>query len=604
MARYADTAKEQIRDAVDFERLVGARTDLRRASPSRLTGLCPFHDERTPSFSVDPVKKVFYCFGCGAAGDVYEFVMRTESLGFTEALEVLAERTGIVLEREDEDPAAAARRQRRDRLLELLDRATTFYQRALWESAEAAPAREHLAARGLLEETARRFRVGYAPSAWDRLLTASQRAGFTPADLLETGLAQRSRSEAGAIYDRFRRRLMFPLADVRGRTIGFGARALGEDEQPKYLNSSDGPLYHKRRQLFGLHLARAAAALAGRVVLAEGYTDVLALNQAGIEHAVASMGTALTEEQLGELRRLVGSGTLVLCQDADSAGEKAIVASAELAARHNLALEVVELPRGSDPADIVQRDGDAAMRELLEHAVPFARSRVERVLAGAELGSAAGRDSALAELASTIGALAPGALREDLLRTVADRLALSPELVASIVARAGGRGRSADAGSASGRYRPRPMEAPALGGEVLARREETERAFLAFCVAVPDAGREALARVSLEQHFVSPLVRRAAEHLRDHLANPLADLPTDDAELARLMAELVVRAGDEEMTEAGLQVELLQLEKGRLEREIAAAQSAGLLVGELAAQRSKVNEEAAIVRLSERGWGR
>ena len=194
MARYADTAKEQIRDAGDFERLVGARTDLRRASPSRLTGLCPFHDERTPSFSVDPVKKVFYCFGCGAAGDVYEFVMRTESLGFTEALEVLAERTGIVLEREDEDPAAAARRQRRDRLLELLDRATTFYERALWESAEAAPAREHLAARGLLEETARRFRVGYAPSAWDRLLTASQRAGFTPADLLETGLAQRSRS--------------------------------------------------------------------------------------------------------------------------------------------------------------------------------------------------------------------------------------------------------------------------------------------------------------------------------------------------------------------------------------------------------------------------
>ncbi|PZR66600.1 MAG: DNA primase [Solirubrobacterales bacterium] len=618
MARYADAAKEQVRDAVDFERLVGAHTDLRRAGPARLTGLCPFHDERTPSFSVDPVKKVFFCFGCGAAGDVYEFVMRTENVGFPEALELLADRTGVTLEREDEDPAAAERRRVRERLLELLERSTAYYERALWESEEARPARAHLAERGLEEATARRFRVGYAPSAWDRILTASRRAGFTPAELLGSGLAQRSSREQGRILDRFRRRLMFPLADGRGRVIGFGARALGADQQPKYLNSPEGPVYHKGRQLFGLHLARPAAARNRSVLLVEGYTDVLALNQAGIEHVVAAMGTALTEEQIAELRRLVGSGgssaqrgTVRLCLDADAAGEQAMVRTAALAARQGVALEVVPLPQGSDPAELVLGDGTAAISELIAGAIPFARFRVDRVLDGADLGTAAGRDHALAELAATIGVLAPGALREELLRTVADRLSLSPELVASIVARAkegadaGAVGDGVGAGARAGRRAPgpRPMSGAVLGREVLGRREETERAFLAFCVAVPDAGREALSKVSVERHFVSPLVRRAAVHLRGHLHNPLADLPNEDPDLARLMAELVVRAGDQGMTEAGLQVELLQLERARLEREIAAAQTAGLLVGELAAERSKVNDELdrAVERAGEAG---
>ena len=654
MPRYADDAKEQVRDVVDFERLVGAHTDLRRAGVNRLTGLCPFHDERTPSFGIDPQKKVFYCFGCGAAGDVFEFAMRTEGVGFVEALETLAERAGITLERQDEDPAAAARRRERERLMELLARASAYYQRALWESEEGKKGRDHLAGRGLEEAVARRFGVGYAPSAWDTITVASQRAGFSPAEIHASGLGQHPREGAG-LYDRFRRRLMFPLADARGRVIGFGARALGADQQPKYLNSPEGPVYHKGRQLFGLHLARPAAAQTASVVLAEGYTDVLALHQAGIEHAVAAMGTALTEDQVGELARMVGSGTLRLCLDADAAGQQAMLRSAALAARRRLAVEVVPLPPGSDPADLVEAEGAEAMRERLAGAMPFARFRVERSLDEAELGTAAGRDRALAEIAPVLGALARGALREELVRTVADRLAVSPELAASAVARAGalglgvptGAGRSGPAagirpgageradgagpgatpggdpgpeagfreagrpsedggggrgraggragaggrGGAGGRADARGSAGRGAGFAALDRRAETERAFLAYCIALPEAGRDALARVHLDQHFDSPLARRAAAHLADHLTTPLAALPDEDADLARLMAELVVRAGDEGMTEAGLDVELLQLERARLEREIAAAQRTGKLVGELAARRSKLRDE-------------
>jgi DNA primase len=241
--------------------------------------------------------------------------METEGLDFKAALEFLADRFGVTLETEDEDPGARSRRERRERQYSLLGRAATYYARYLWESAEAAPAREYLLGRGLSAETLREFRVGYAPSAWDRILMASRRAGFTDEELLAAGLVQRSRSRPGAVFDRFRERIMFPSADGRGRVRGFGARAMRENQRPKYLNTSENELYHKRSQLFGIDLARATAARAGRMILVEGYTDVLALHQAGIRNAVGIMGTALTEEQIRELERVVR--VLELCLDAD-----------------------------------------------------------------------------------------------------------------------------------------------------------------------------------------------------------------------------------------------------------------------------------------------
>src|SRR5271167_4217393 len=218
MALYTRESKDRVRDAVDFHELVSVRTDLRRAGPSRYEGLCPFHEERTPSFGIDPVQKLYHCFGCQASGDVFTFVQETEGVDFKEALELLAERAGVELVPEGEDPREQEKRPRDARLLELVGRTATYYERCLWESEEAGKARDYLAERGLGEEILKQFGVGYAPSAWDRVLLASRRSGFSERELFETGLAQRSKQD-GRPYDRFRGRIMFPLADIRGRIL-------------------------------------------------------------------------------------------------------------------------------------------------------------------------------------------------------------------------------------------------------------------------------------------------------------------------------------------------------------------------------------------------
>src|SRR5215218_8807014 len=384
MARYTQDSRERVRDAVDFEELVGAKTELRRAGVRRLQGLCPFHDERTPSFGIDPVEKLYHCFGCGAGGDVFSFVMETEGLGFGAALEWLAERANVELERESEDPRDAARRVRRDRLLALLERTAAYYVRVLWESGEASRAREYLLGRGLDEGTLREFRVGYSPSRWDRVLMASRKAGYTEEELLTAGLASRSRDGSG-LFDRFRGRIMFPLADERGRVLGFGARALGEGQQPKYLNTSDGEVFHKGRIVYGADLARAAAAKAGRVVLVEGYTDVIALRQAGVPESVCSMGTALTPQQVDAIARLAPRA--LFCQDPDRAGQESVAKGIASLRAHNkgrstraVEFRIVRLPAGQDPADVVQQSGAEALRALLERAIEIERFEVERAL--------------------------------------------------------------------------------------------------------------------------------------------------------------------------------------------------------------------------------
>src|SRR5918998_4359444 len=323
MSLYTKDSIERVKEAVDMVELVGARSDLRRVG-SRWTGLCPFHDERTPSFSVNAEHKLYHCFGCGESGDAIKFVQETEALSFKESVEQLADRYGVELKREQEDPEAEQRRQRRERLLRLVERTTAFYERMLWESGEARHAREYLTGRGLSDEVLRTFRVGYAPSAWDKVLVGAQRDGFSPEELAAAGLAQRNRN--GGLHDRLPRRVMFPLADARGRGLGFGARALRDEQRPKYVNTSENELYHKGRQLFGIDHARATIAQARRAIVVEGYTDVLAMHQAGIAETVAIMGTALTTDQLGELSR--AAGTVYLALDADRAGQEAMLRAA------------------------------------------------------------------------------------------------------------------------------------------------------------------------------------------------------------------------------------------------------------------------------------
>jgi DNA primase len=625
MPRYTEESREKVRDAVDFAELVGARTELRRAGTNRLQGLCPFHEERTPSFGIDPVEKLYHCFGCGAGGDVFSFVMETEALDFAGALEWLADRVGIELEHESEDPRDAARRHRDERLFALLDRTAAYYVRVLWESDEAAAARAYLLGRGLEEATLREYRVGYSPSRWDRVLVASRSAGFTEEELLVTGLAQRPRDGRG-VFDRFRKRVMFPLTDLKGRVRGFGARAMSPDARPKYLNTSDGALFHKGEIVYGADLARGAAAKAGRVVLVEGYTDVIALRQAGVREAVCSMGTALTPQQIDVLAKL--APRILLCQDPDTAGQEAVARSREGLERHNadrsrrrttaVDFRIVRLPAGRDPADVVQADGGDAMRALLDGAVPVARYEVERALEG-DVASTDGRDIALSAAADAIAPLAPSVLRSELIQLASDRLNVSASLVEGVIAdperrRAARRAaqskrpprlpphapgrvdRSAiDEGTAPDHDDPGPEpESRHRNGahRLLDRREQTERAFLAYCLALPDEGERRLADADLEELFESPMTRRAAEYLRGRVRTPAAALPPGDEPLARLVAELVIRAGGLEATPAKLELEALQLDLSRLDRLIAGARASGAQgVRDLAVERQVVLDQ-------------
>jgi DNA primase len=598
VAFYTRESKDRVRDAVDFVELVSARTELRRASPARYEGLCPFHEERSPSFGIDPTQKVYYCFGCQASGDVFTFVQETEGVDFKGALELLADRFAVELELEEEDPKQAERRRRRERLLELLTRTAAYYERCLWESKEARAAREYLESRGLGEEILREFHVGYSPSAWDRVLLASRRGGFSEQELYATGLAQRSK-ENGRPYDRFRGRIMFPLADVRGRVLGFGARAMREEQKPKYLNTSDNDLYHKGQHLYGADLARAHAARAGQAILCEGYTDVIALHQAGLRNTVGSMGTALTAEQVGELARM--AQTVLLALDADSAGQEAMLKAAGLAAKRKLELRVVALPAGTDPADLVQRDGAQAIGAAVEQAIPFVRFRVERVLANGDHGSAEGRDRMVEELRPVFAMLPPSAMRLELTKLVSGRLALPESLMETLLAPQAGRAQQA--GQAG---RGRTENGQAAGGNTsadrangLSRREETERTFLALCIASPEEGAQALTSLDVDEHFTSELLRRAARHLgaghlRDPMADPagLADGLDGDPQLKALLAELVVEAGREPVHPAMLDVQRLQLELARVDRRIqrARGEESGD-VSELATRRGEVKRE-------------
>ncbi len=570
--RFTPDTVERVKEAADIVEIVSAYTDLRRAG-ERYTGLCPFHEERTPSFSVDAREKLYHCFGCGVGGDVIKFVEEKEGLGFPEAVEALGDRYGVEVTREREDPAAEDARRRRARLGELLERTSRFYAAYLWESTEAAKAREYLESRGLGADVLRAFEVGYAPSAWDRVLTQGQRAGFAISELAAVGLVQKGRR--GGHYDRFRARIMFPVRDPRGRVVGFGARALRPDSKPKYLNSPEGELYRKGRTLYGIDRARAAIAKSGRAVVVEGYTDVLAAHQAGIEETVGVMGTAITPEQLQQLSSYTEE--VVLALDADRSGRAAMLRAQRVAGGRKLHLRVAAMPAGEDPADMLRGGGADKVRELIERAMPLAEFHVRWALDEADLGSPAGRDRALDEVVPVLAAMGESISRDELARVVADRLDADPGLVMRRVA-AGGRDSPKAArdpapriGAApDGDRRPGERGAP----RALSARERRERALLSMCIASPDDGREFLERLRPE-HLSSPAAGRARDWLVEHLEDPLAGLPREDEELLSLLTNLKMQSEREPGSRQAMELNFLQLEQAAVEGRIDAAEREG-----------------------------
>ncbi len=360
---------------------------------------------------------------------------------------------------------------------------------------------------------------------------------------------------------------MFPIRDRRGRTLGFGGRAMRADQGAKYVNTAETDFFHKSRMLYGVDLAKAAIAKAGRAVVVEGYTDVLALHQAGVEEAVGVMGTAITDEQVAALSGMVEE--VVLALDADAAGQEAMLRAQRVASGRKMRLRVAPMPAGEDPAEMMTAEGGAErFRELVERAVDLPAFQVGMVLDRTDVSSPAERDRALAEVAPVMAGMGETASREELVRQVADRLDLEPAMVMGRVVAA----QPATGGSAEPPRR-QAAGAPNRRSAELTSRERRERALLAMCIALPAEGREYLSR--LGDAHLSPLGARAAAWLRAHPEDPASNLPQDDDELASLIAELVILSHDEPASAEAMELNFLLLEQRRLEAEIAAAGQAG-----------------------------
>jgi DNA primase len=600
MSRFTPESVERAKEAADIVEVASAHTDLRRTG-TRFTGLCPFHDERTPSFSVDPGAKLYHCFGCGVGGDVIRFVEEKEGLSFPDAVEALADRYGVELEREDEDPGAEEARKRRGRLGELLERAAAFYVAFLWDSPQGAKAREYLASRGLGEEVLREFGVGVAPGVWDTVLVRGQRAGYSVEEMQAAGLVQRSQKGRGH-YDRFRSRIVFPVRDARGRVQGFGARALRADQQPKYVNSPDGELYRKRRTLFGIDRARAEIAKSGRAVVVEGYTDVLACHQAGIGDVVAVMGTAITPEQVRVLAAYTEE--VVLALDADRSGREAMLRAQTVASGKRLTLRVAGIPEGEDPADLLaggeegeRRAAAGRFRDAVEAAEDLPVFHVHTLLGEADTSTPAGRDRALDEAVPVIAAMPESITREELMREVADRLDADPGLVARRVAagprrpvpESAERGPAAEAGPM-----PAPTDGQARASQPISVRERREEALLAMCVALPAEGRVFVDRLT-DEHFSSAVGGRARAWLAKHLEEPTGELSRDDdEELWAYVTRVVMRSDREPASPESMEWNYLWLERALVEDRIAAVQrSGGDLPVDLQRRRGELAERIA-----------
>jgi DNA primase len=546
VARLKDESVEAVKAAANIVDLVEARTRLRKVG-GRYTGLCPFHEERTPSFSVSPDRGTYHCFGCGVGGDAISFVRETEGLDFVGAIEWLADRFHVQVEYEDASPHADEQRRKRDRMRALLEQAAVFYERTLWDSQDGASARQYLESRGLGEEVCREFRLGLSPAG--ATLARKAREKFSADELAAAGLVTRRGT------DYFQRRLMFPLADARGRVIGFQARKLHEDDplRGKYVNSPESELFHKSNVLYGFDLARGAIAKQDRAIVVEGNTDVIALRQAKLEPVVASMGTALTERQLSELSRL--TTRVFLCFDADAAGEDATLRGMELALRQGFDVRVVALPKGKDPAD-----EPATFEARLADAESYAVHRVRL-----ELARARDRQHAYLRVQDVLNDLPESPERHEAWRLANDQLGLTVQLRAA----AGGTASAGDALS------PRLVE---VG-------DKLERSALAGVRAHP-----ALCRVLAElgpEHFDSELHRRARDEL-------LAPSKAPEPELVSLLAGLDALAEKEGIDEETAKQMLLRLRERRLRREFEGADEADLseLQHKLAEIRTAIREFA------------
>jgi DNA primase len=565
---------EEIRTRVDLVDLVGAYVPLKRAG-ERWKGLCPFHQEKTPSFTVNPKLGIFHCFGCHAGGDAFEFLKRHDRLDFPEAVRLLAERTGVPLPTRT-GPAERAEAGAREGLYRLLEWAAARYEGWLRERDDAGRARDYLAGRGISPEIARRFRLGYAPEGWDHLLGAARAEGFALDALVGAGLVLARQTGTGH-YDRFRGRLIFPITDGQGRVIAFGGRALA-GEEPKYLNSPETPLYQKGQTLYGLHLARDRMATARRALLVEGYIDCLMAHQHGFAETVAVLGTAMTVPHLGILRRYADE--VVLFFDADRAGAEAARRAEELLeqsadphwwavnrkregfARGGLRLKVATLAAGHDPDTYLRAEGAPAFEARCAAARNLLLYALDRIFSEEDTATPRGKNTGMARIALLLSKVQDADEGIELGREAARRLGVDPSDLWSQAQRL----------ALTGVRRPAAAAGPAAGATELA---PFDRTLLRLLIHAPEA-RARLSEQADPRDVRHPALRVILTALRAHPDLPpaalLQRLEGDEPRswLARLLVEEMPEADPTPEIEA--MARLLEWHQGRRRtRELAQA---------------------------------
>ena len=588
----------RVRAATDLVALIGEQTALKRVG-RRFVGLCPFHAEKTASFSVNAEEGLYYCFGCQASGDAISFVRATEGVDFVEAVERLANRAGITI-RYDDDRDRNADRSRRRELLAAMTDAVDFYHERLLANPEAGRARQYLRSRGYDGEVVRKFRLGYAPAGFDELVRALRLPGPV---LREAGLAYES--ERGRLQDAFRERIMFPIFDPGGQAIAFGGRVLPEglrstdrEPGPKYRNSPESSIYSKRRTLYGLNWAKSDIAHAHEVVVCEGYTDVIGFHVAGIPRVVATCGTALTEDHFRLLAHFARK--IVLCFDADAAGQAAAARLYQWEKRHELELAVAVLPTGSDPGELAQRE-PAALSAAVEHAQPFLGFRVEQALGAHDLRTPEGRSRAAESAIEAIAEHPNELVRDQYLVGVADRTRLDPrrlrELLVAVQSRpqpepderAPGLGRRGDdRDGPAGDGGPTDAEpeghgrksgrAPEIGADLRAGRDA-----LLLVLDRPDEARALIGDVL----FVDPVQRNAFRSLVDS-ANLTEAINTADPDSGDLLRRLAVSEVPDELDVGGTYIELVRAASERVLRELEAE-------GRVAEQEGRADDVVAVL---------
>ena len=463
---------ETVRDQSKLEDVVGEQVALRPAGVGSLKGLCPFHDEKSPSFHVRPTVGLWHCFGCGEGGDVISFVQKVDHLSFAESVERLAARLGMELRYEDDDGKPGARRDgigQRQRLIDANRVAAAYFEEQLGSSADAGAARQFLAERGFDQAAAAQFGVGFAPRGGEVMLKYLRSKGFSEEELLASGLAGQGRR---GLYDRFRGRLLWPIRDVTGDTVGFGARRIFDDDgiEAKYLNTPETAIYHKSQLLYGVDLAKREISTSRTVVVVEGYTDVMACHLAGVGTAVATCGTAFGSDHIRVVRRLIGDdtragGKVIFTFDGDGAGQKAALKAYEEDQRFVAQTYISLAPGGMDPCDLRLRHGDEAVRELIASRQPLFEFKIRSELKDVELDTAEGRVAGLRKAAPVVAQIRDPSLRPEYARQLAGWLGMEIEPVNRAVNEAlrhppggsGGPGGSAGpaAGGAPGSRGPR-----------------------------------------------------------------------------------------------------------------------------------------------------